>query len=87
MYEQGWGVARDLVEAQRWFAQAAETAAFARDRQQAMQARDRVTRQLAPAPTPAAPLPLSHHPRHPRWPPLPPRAHPCPPRLSTGVPS
>jgi len=66
MYEQGWGVARDLVEAQRRFTQAAETASFASDRHKAMQARERVTRQLAspqtPAPYPASvtpPTPLS----------------------------
>src|SRR6266446_3024306 len=66
MYEQGWGVARDLVEAQRRFTQAAETASFASDRHKAMQARERVTRQLTspqtPAPYPASvtpPTPLS----------------------------
>jgi len=53
MYEQGWGVARDLVEAQRRFTQAAETASFASDRNKAMQARERVTRQLAFPQTPA----------------------------------
>jgi len=58
MYEQGWGVARDLVEAQRRFTQAAETASFASDRTKAMQARERVTRQLAPT-QPAAPYPAS----------------------------
>src|SRR5262249_33428927 len=63
MYEQGWGVARNLVEAQRWFTQAAETAAFASDRNKAMQARDRVARQLAPSPPPvmaAAPTATPH---------------------------
>jgi caspase domain-containing protein/Sel1 repeat-containing protein len=54
MYEQGWGVARDLVEAQRRFTQAAETASFASDRNKAMQARERVTRQLASPQTPAS---------------------------------
>jgi TPR repeat protein len=54
MYEQGLGVTRNLAEAQRWFTQAAETASFASDRSKAMQARERVTRQLAP-PQPLAP--------------------------------
>ena len=58
MYEHGWGVARDLVEAQRRFTQAAEIASFASDRNKAMQAYERVTRQLAPA-QPPTPHPVS----------------------------
>ena len=58
MYEQGWGVARDLVEAQRRFTQAAETASVTSDRTKAMQARERVARQLAP-PQPSASPPTS----------------------------
>jgi len=72
MYEQGRGVAKDLAAAQRWLAKAAETSPPGTDRDHAIQARDRVTRQLAtaqrpvPAPVPSTPVGATGAPAPPR---------------------
>jgi clan AA aspartic protease (TIGR02281 family) len=46
MYEQGWGVFRDLVAAQHWYAKAAELCPPGPKRMAAVEAHERVTRQL-----------------------------------------
>ena len=48
----GEGVAKDLTEAQRWFTKAAEAYPPGTDRDDAIKARERVTRQLATAAPP-----------------------------------
>jgi TPR repeat protein len=66
-YERGQGIPQDLVAAQRLFAQAAEAFPPGAKRDKALQARDRVARQLAaapvsppqPAPTPSAVSPMT----------------------------
>ena len=55
MYAEGRGVARDLAEAQRWYAQATERFPAGPRRDRAIEARDRVARQLA-AVAPSAPV-------------------------------
>jgi hypothetical protein len=61
LYAWGMGVTHDLAEARRWYAQAAETYPPGPDRENAIQARDRVARQLAapqpPVSQPAAVVP------------------------------
>ena len=47
MYEQGRGVTRDLGEAQRWYVKAAELYPSGPKRTEAIEARDRVARQVA----------------------------------------
>ena len=78
MYEVGKGVARDLAEAHRLFTKAADAYPPGTDRNEAIQARERVARQLgaAPVPPPAGTfhlLCLAHHPFAPSLSATPPR--------------
>ena len=59
MYEQGLGVTRDLAEAGRWYAKAAETYPPGRQRDEAIQARERVVNLLVYTPYVPAAQPAS----------------------------